>query len=426
MPTIFTKQVRDLPKPQGKRQRRGFKFLTSWKNRFKFFTLVFVLLCLSFAATLWYFWEEPLLSPLSSLTTFKFLNTITGEKPSQTKIVYGFLPYWNLNKVTIQPEVTHLAYFSLTIGPDGNIITKTEKNTAEPGYHKLGSDQLLELANQVDANQGQVEIVLTQFDNNDIMSFITNETAHQNLLNSLDAILLAYPISGVNIDIEYTGKITDELRTKLATLMQKLNRHLDQRYSHVQLSIDMYASAASKRQLWDVSAIAKEVDYVIVMAYDFHRRSSTQAGPVAPLFGGDDLWDSDINQHLKAFSEQMPRSKILLGIPFYGYGWQTTSHDSQAHTYPDSGWTVSFQEAQEIISQGEVLGVQEHWHETALAPYLTYTEEEENFIAYYENPRSIAYKLEYVRQLDLAGIAIWALGYEGSGRELWEVIEKLE
>ena len=43
-------------------------------------------------------------------------------------------------------------------------------------------------------------------------------------------------------------------------------------------------------------------------------------------------------------------------------------------------------------------------------------------VIYYESPRSIAYKLDYVNQLDLGGIAIWALGYEGEGRDLWEVI----
>jgi len=32
--------------------------------------------------------------------------------------------------------------------------------------------------------------------------------------------------------------------------------------------------------------------------------------------------------------------------------------------------------------------------------------------------------MEYVRQLDLAGIAIWALGYEGQTRELWDVVAK--
>ena len=90
------------------------------------------------------------------------------------------------------------------------------------------------------------------------------------------------------------------------------------------LSIDVYAGASDNKQLWDIPALAPVVDYIVVMAYDFHRRSSPQAGPVAPLFGGSELWDSDINEHLRKFLEYVPREKILLGVPFYGYEWQTT------------------------------------------------------------------------------------------------------
>jgi spore germination protein len=69
------------------------------------------------------------------------------------------------------------------------------------------------------------------------------------------------------------------------------------------------------------------------------------------------------------------------------------------------------------------LKVQEHWNDQALAPYLSYVEDGKNYIIYYENPRSISYKLDLVNQLDLGGVAIWALGYEGEDRVLWDVID---
>ena len=64
------------------------------------------------------------------------------------------------------------------------------------------------------------------------------------------------------------------------------------------------------------------------------------------------------------------------------------------------------------------------WDENALSPYISYQEDGENYLIYYENPQSLSYKLEYAKQLNLAGIAIWALGYEGSDRDLWEVIQE--
>jgi len=377
-------------------------------------------LSISFIFSIWYFQEAIIASPLSSLTTFNFISELVS---SNDKIVYGFMPYWNINKVEIQPELTHLAYFGLTIGADGSIITRQDGGL-EPGYKNLQEDQFLSLSQQV-ANRGHsVDITLSQFESDTIVSLLTNEKSIQNLLTSLDSILLAYPINGINLDIEYAGKITDPLREKMTNLVVAINQHLDQKYEHIQFSIDMYASAASTNNIWDVAAIEPHVDYIVVMAYDFHQRSSPQAGPVAPLFGGKEYWDSDINQHLVDFIKIVPKEKILLGVPFYGYEWQTTSRDSQAHTFPKTGSTASYKRVKEILAKSEELQVEESWNEQALSPYLSYVEDGEIFVVYYENSRSLSYKLDYVNQLDLGGISIWALGYEDNSRELWDTINR--
>ena len=50
----------------------------------------------------------------------------------------------------------------------------------------------------------------------------------------------------------------------------------------MELSIDVYPSAAQNGNIWNLNALGPHLDYVIVMAYDFHRRQSPQAGPVSP------------------------------------------------------------------------------------------------------------------------------------------------
>jgi len=389
-------------------------------NRWFLWIVGFLGLGISLLFSIWYFQETPIISPLSSLTTFNFINQIIS---SNDKIVYGFMPYWNLAEAKLQPELTHLAYFGLTIGADGSIITRQDGGL-EPGYKKIQSDQFLELSQQMNNQNKNVEIVLSQFESDVIVSLLTNEKSIQNLLTSLDSILLAYPINGINLDIEYAGQITDSLRSKMVELIAAIDQHLEQKYEHVQFSVDMYASAASKRQIWDVEKIEPYIDYIVVMAYDFHQRSSSQAGPVAPLFGGKQYWDSDINQHLANFVKFVPKEKLLLGVPFYGYEWQTTSREPQAHTFPKTGSTASFKRVKKIMADSETLQVEEGWNEQALSPYLSYMENDEIFVVYYENSRSLSYKLDYVNQLNLGGISIWALGYEDSSRELWDVINR--
>jgi spore germination protein YaaH len=300
-------------------------------------------------------------------------------------------------------------------------VTRADARSAEPGYNKLGSDALLDLTASTSA---KYEVVFAQFDPEIISAFLSSDAAQQKFLTSVDSILLAYPVSGINIDIEYAGTVTDPLRARFVAFMALLRNHLNQKYAGVTLSMDMFASAAGRYTIWDVEQLAPHVDYIVVMAYDFHRRSSVVAGPVAPLFGGKEQWDSDISQYLQDFLAVVPSKKILLGVPFYGYEWQTTSRNAQAHTFPDSGSTASFERVQELLAQKNELTVQEHWNEAALSPYLSYKEKGEIYVVYYENSRSISYKLDYVNQLDLGGIAIWALGYEGDSRELWDVIQR--
>jgi spore germination protein YaaH len=383
--------------------------------------IVFILIIVITSVSLgWWLWEVPLTTPIDPNSTFRFL---TGQTPKSTsdKVVYGFLPYWNISSTTYQPELTHLGYFSLEIGADGSIVTRTEDGYLEPGYNKLQSDIFFDA---VASSSAQPEIVFTQFYADDITAFLSSEKAQQNFLTSLDSILLAYPFSGVNIDIEYVGPVSDQLRANYVSFIALLDQHLEEKYKNIDLSIDLYASAASKRTIWDVPALEPFVDYYIVMAYDFHRSSSTVAGPVAPLFGGKKEWDSDISEHLQAFLDVVPQQKILLGVPFYGYEWQTTSREPQAHTFPETGGTASYKRVQTLLEQRDELQVEEGWNEFALSPYISYQKDGEIYVVYYENSRSISYKLDFVNQLDLGGIAIWALGYEGDSRELWDVIER--
>ena len=68
------------------------------------------------------------------------------------------------------------------------------------------------------------------------------------------------------------------------------------------------------RGAYDIAAIAKYVDLVCLMTYDQHTRW-TEPGPVA----GWDWTVENLNYALKV----VPKEKLSLGIPLYGYHWYT-------------------------------------------------------------------------------------------------------
>lgn len=384
----------------------------------KILILVLVLL-IALCAGLWLFVEPQLSSPVGENPVSRFLSSFPRSKTE--KIVYGFLPYWNMNDAVLQPELTHLAYFSLTIAPDGTFVTRSGGG-AEPGYRQLQSENFLRMNNTLKRFNSRLDIVVTQFDQETIEAFLGSPEAQQTFLQSLDSLLLAYPINGVNLDIEYSGDAPPALRTQYTQFVQRVSEHLDATYGDIQLSVDMYANAASKHMLWDVPAVEPLVDYVIVMAYDFTTRGSFRSGAVAPLLQESSNWKESVHVSLQDFLKVVPAEKILLGIPFYGYEWQTTSTQPNAFTLPNTGATASYKRVKEMIANKSELGLTEHWDEQALTPFVTYTRDGKSYTIYYENARSVAHKLEFVNQLDLAGIAIWSLGYDGDSRDLWDSI----
>lgn len=390
------------------------------KLKFKLIIFAFVLFVVSIALALWIHWERPLVSPISNNTSFRFILDNWLRKNQKPAIIYGFLPYWNLNIAQINPKLSHVSYFALTIGQDGSLETEGDSESLA-GYRGLQSDAFLNILQTVKKQNIKLELVLKQFSNSDAQKFLISDQAHANLFDQLDSLILAYPISGINLDFELTD-IDPETQAQFTQFVKTLKQHLNTKYKDFGLSIDVYASAGQGKNLWNIAGLEPYVDWFVIMAYDFHQRNSPQAGPVAPLISARKTGQNNINSHLKEFLEQVSGNKILLGVPFYGYEWQTDSRNQDANTYPNSGVTISYQKVQEILEQKVALKVKESWNDDHLVPYLSYEKDNKTYTIYYENGRSLEYKIDYVNQLNLAGIAIWALGYEGDGNKLWQVI----
>jgi spore germination protein YaaH len=397
-------------------------------RRFFFLALIGVT---GVAITWWFFFrpqptDTELLSPFSSASA-----TSVVPKDSKTYQVYGFAPFWNLQRTTIHPELTHFAYFSLPITEDGKLdgINTTGSSVSRTRWE---STRLKQTVSTLQPDQEFV-IVFTQFNNESIRKILGSSTARATFLNSVTELLdtTPFPITSINLDIEYTGEASPELRQQFVEFAKETKELLQHRELQgkraVTLSYCIYASAPNKQWLWDIAALDPYIDQVVVMAYDFHRSNSPVAGPVAPMFGGKEYWDSDIVMNLREFLKVLPSEKILLGVPFYGYEWETTSGNSRASVFPGTGSTASYYRVQELIDNPGQLDIQEHWDESALSPYLTFQQNNRSRVIYYENQRSLSYKLDLVKDLQLGGVAIWALGYESESREPWDVIkEKLQ
>ena len=393
--------------------------------------LIFATFLLITAITGYFLWKNtlPLVSPIA------LIDVITGNsKASKSpKIVYGFFPYWN-SKYADELNIsflTHFAYFAVDLNPDGTINKINSHKEQEPGWNKLKSKTVEKLLYQSRFLGQKLVLTITAMDPELISAILKNNQTSSTAVSSIMSAYRDYHFDDINIDFEYIGEPTAQDRDSFVNFIRDLKLACQAQNKACRLDIDIFADSASKNRLWNLSALNPLVDRFIVMTYDYYRKTSTQAGPVAPLTGkcheftSTNCLDQDIMSHLAQITKLLPSEKIILGIPFYGYEWQTADENFLSNTYPRTGALASFSRIQSLAQDPTVSSISARWSDTTLSPYLVFQKGQEIHQIHFEDVRSLAEKIKLVKSANLGGIAIWALGYETPFSDLWEPVKIL-
>ena len=160
----------------------------------------------------------------------------------------------------------------------------------------------------------------------------------------------------------------------------------------------------------DFAAVAGIVDQVGVMNYDYAGPWNQTTGFVAPLFSG--RHSGSIESSIASYKARgVPESKLLMGLPFYGYSWTAVASTNNGLFQP--GRAVHADRPYNYIR-------------TLSADFATYRDarsqapwrfDGETFWTY-EDPVSVRYKVSYARSEHLAGVMIWELSNDTEDAEL--------
>ena len=273
-----------------------------------------------------------------------------------------------------------------------------------------------------------------------IESIFNSPPRRQKVISQSLSVMSAKNFDGLNIDFEYAGTPDTNTRHNYAVFVEEISTACKSQNPACQIDIDVFADSAVKYRLWDFAQLSPYVDHVIIMAYVFFRSSSAQAGPVAPLRGScssgqkDNCLDYDVSQSTADFTKIIPSGKILLGVPYYGYQWQTASANFLASTYPQSGSIATFkriqslltnQNSQTLTDKTKVIGIQTSWDNNTFSSRVVFEDPPGQIQQIsYDDERSLSLKYDLVNQANLGGIAIWALGYDGEYPNLWQLLEQ--
>lgn len=366
------------------------------------------------------FWlNQPKTLPGPSIGTIGGLQSAEPEVPApSTPVIMGFLPYWNfkfLDQLRFD-HLSHVAVFGLQLEKGGGIRTR-EADYQEPGYRQLRLNNA-QLISTIEASGAAAVLTIVSFENQVMYEFLASPSQQSQFTSQLLEYLETNNYrGGVNIDFEPTGEIEEATRSAFTQFAGQLRQAVVDNYPNALVTVSVYGDSATKPRLWDLGALSKVVDGVFMMAYDYHRPSSTVAGPVAPLLGAPYRWSEDILTHLAAFTQVMPANKIIFGMPLYGYEWRTETEELLSPAI-GRGVTASLTRIQAIQAESDytLTRVSE-----AEAPWMMYRQGNRIKQIHYEDAVSISRKIEVAESWGLAGIGFWALGYEVD-TDLWNEI----
>lgn len=237
--------------------------------------------------------------------------------------------------------------------------------------------------------------------------FFKNQRAVNLYVARLLAYAKLYNLDGYNIDFENLA-VEDSAQfvrfvAILAEQMKKTGLHI---------SVDVHIpSNTNTSKSHDRAALSKHVDYIMLMAYDQHWRTSKVAGSVASM-----PW---VEQAVKGcLKEGVPAEKLVLGVPFYMRQWEETP--SGKGKINVKSLTLTMAEAE---SNAARTGAEMFWLDDLGQHYYSYVENGKTYKVWVENAASIERKLDLINKYKIAGVAGWRKGHEKN--EVWDIIHRV-
>ncbi len=331
------------------------------------------------------------------------LTTFDVKKPE----IVGFLPYWLISKTDkdYSKYITTLTYFGLTLNSDGTVKKLTNPQEEEPGWTALKADTY----QKYNAKQS---LLVVSGDDGAIGDMIGNPVASaNNLIADVAPIMKEKGFTDLNLDIETFMDASESARTNFTLFVQTVTEQIkDQKLGTV--TLDLIPIALVKSKIYDAKALGAIVDRVVLMTYDYHYTGSFTSGANAPIGGAEVTIEYDTQTAVKEALKVMPPQKILLGIPLYGYEWETLGSAPESATIPGGSSIASVRRVADLLSACATCSAQ--IDQVAKEPYVIYQDNDYFNQIYFENEDSMKEKIAMAQTYHLGGVALWALGYEDS------------
>lgn len=213
----------------------------------------------------------------------------------------------------------------------------------------------------------------------------------KSLIDSLIFNLMYYNIDGINMDFV---NINHKDYPKYVSFCSEIGSKVHQLGMSFTVNISL-----NDKELLDYSKLKTVVDYFVLMAMDEHSSSSLTAGPVASI-----KW---IENNIKEVLQKVPADNIILAQAAYVWDYAITKKNNKVLSSEAYGVNKVEKKIKLSLVESEY---DEFWEQ----PFYKFRDTENNktHIIWYDDKDSSEKKLNLLKKYNLAGIAIWSLGFE--------------
>jgi len=345
-------------------------------------------------------------------TTVHFTVKNKEQPPAGPKLI-AYVPGWvawsDANPIDAA-KLTHINY-AFTHIRDGQIVPM-EGAFDEENYAYLqrlrAENPQLKILNSVGGwgADGFSDAVLT-------------EESREIFASSMIDYIKRYDLDGIDLDWEYPTQSPDGVMKArpedkqnftliLKLLREKLNQLGAENGRYYELTIAAGAGPSYLNGV-EIGEVAKYVDNINVMTFDFAGGWSASTEHHTNLYGGNFSVDASIQMYL---SSGVPADKLVIAAAFYGHIWTDVENaESGGLGQKATGSSDTPTYTAILANYNAQNGYTRYWDDSAQAPYLF---NGSTFISY-DDPQSIAAKAQYVLDRGLAGAMFWEYSQDASG-----------
>jgi spore germination protein YaaH len=255
----------------------------------------------------------------------------------------------------------------------------------------------------------------------DVHALLMNPGVHASMFAALIHAAKENGYAGFQLDLEH---VPSDDRDALTGLVREAAKAFHR--EHLQLSIATIPNAplmpnetgysawhdARWGGAFDLQALAESVDLLCLMTYDQHG-FTTLPGPVAG-------WPWVVGQ-LDYALERVPRKKLALGIPLYGYHWSAgTPIPAGPREFDRPNLNAEWIDANDVARLAKEHQGRFQWDAEDRSASMYFYRDNVREWVFYTDSRSFGERYGLVRQRGLAAFASWVLGSEDPG--IWALL----